>query len=76
MNFPGREIISIHIGASSLLHATLSVTVVMDGTKLPFLILKGAPSGSIERSFDNILLAGTYGCAQRKAWMDDSSMKI
>ena len=55
----GERTVSIRVGGSSSTTFTLAVSVAMDGTKLPlFVIFKGKPGGSVERSPPSILPAG------------------
>ncbi len=73
----GEKTISIMVGGSSSMRFSLDVTIAMDGRKLPsFVIFKGTPGGSIERSLPSILPDGVIGCVQAKAWMDNRTMKI
>ena len=64
----GEKTISIRIGGSTSLRATLCVSIAMDGTKLPlFIIFKGQSGGRIARDLHNILPAGVHGCVQKKS---------
>ena len=73
----GERIVSIRVGGLSYTRLALEVSVAMDGTKLHFFVIfKGKPGGSVERSLPYILPADAIGCVQLKAWMDDRTMSI
>ena len=73
----GEKTVSIHIGGASSMRFTLAVSIAMDGTKLPlFVIFKGMPGGSVEKSLPSILPDGVIGCVQKKGWMDNRTMAI
>ena len=69
--------VSIRLGGAVSTRFTLSITVAMDGTKLPlFVILKGKPGGSVDKRLPQILPDSVFGCVQPKALMDNRTMRI
>ena len=77
VNLRREKTISIHIGSSTSMRASVCVTIAMDGTKLAlFLIFKGALREKIERCLGSIPPSSMYGCAQRKAWIYIRGMQI
>ena len=73
----GEKTISIMVGGSSSTRFTLAVTITMDGSKFSlFVIFKGTPGGSVERSLNSTLPDGIIGCVQPKAGMDNKTMTI
>ncbi len=68
---------SIMIGGASSAPFTLAVSVSMDGTKLPlFVIFEGKPGGTVEKQLPDTVPDCIVACVQRKALMDDLTMRI
>ena len=65
VHLEGGKKFSCMIGGSSSMRFTLAVTIAMDGSKLPvFVIFKGTPGESVERSLSSVLPSGVIGCVQ------------
>ena len=73
----GEKTVAVNIEGATSSRFTLGVSIAMDGTKLPlFAIFKGQRGGKLEKSFDQIILAGIIACVQAKGWMDNSTMGL
>ncbi len=73
----GEKTVSIMIGGASSARFMFAVSVAMDRTKLPlFVILKGKPGGTVENQLSDTVPDGIVACVQRRAWMDDRTMRI
>ena len=71
----GEKTVSISIQGASL-RVKVAVSIAMNGTKLPlFVIFKGKPEVSVEKSLSNIHPKVIVACVQQNAWMDDGAMK-
>ena len=65
------------IGGASSMRFTLAVTIAMDGTNLPLIVIcKGVLGDHVERQLPGILPFGIIGCEQKKGWMDNRTMRI
>ncbi len=73
----GEKTVSIMIGGASSARFTLPVSVGIDGAYLPlFVIFKGKPEVTVEKQLPGTVPDGIVACVQRKAWMDDRTMRI
>ena len=73
----GERTVAVNIGGITPTRFTFTVTVAMDGSKLPlFVIFKGKRGDKIEKSFRKIVPAGITACVQAKGWMDNYTMGI
>ncbi len=72
-----KKTVLIMIGGASSARFTLSVSVAMDGTKLPlFVIFKGKLGGTVEKKLPNTVPVGIVACVRKEAWMDGHTMRI
>jgi hypothetical protein len=73
----GKKPIHIRTTADDTKRATIVVTIVVDGTLLPSMIIfKGAPNGRITRTeFASYPTINHYHC-QENAWMDEAIMLV
>ncbi len=73
----GTKTVPIRVRGVNSQSFSLAVAVAKDGTKLPlFVVFKGMPGGSIERSLPEITPDGIVCAVQEKGWMDTSMMNI
>ena len=72
----GEKTVSVNIQGASL-RVTVAVSIAMNRTKLRlFVIFKGKPRGSIEKSLSIICPKEIIAFEQQTACMDDRTMKI
>ncbi len=69
--------VPIMIGGANSIQFTLAVTVAMDETNLPLIVIfKRTPRDNVQKQLPDTLPDGFVGCMQKKGRMDDRTMRI